>query len=904
MPNTRTAKKWMTRFAARHRGDDAPPLLGRADALDELFESVETPESAMLIVGVPGSGRTTVLEELRQDAELHSVWVSPHPWERQRPFAGISLVANTLGDQRISQFVAGLGFAEPTFDGTLSVASDLVTLLKSSRTEETLLLLDDADLFDESSQLVFAYLAGRVTGTGLRMVLTVSPEAALGIFAGIRSVWMSRLNRQQSKELARSIAPGIDHQTLLMICDACGGLPGMISSTVSQLTRDQLDGNAALSLPLRPTPGTLALESWEPATLRLLQRLSTAPLCSLEALPSIRTIDHDHFEQLLSLGLVDIHGTYVSIRDGATRSSLYWSMSSAQRDELHALAALEEEGHSQGLVQWHLDHGKDANASRASLLEEATELCKQGLVGPACEFIERTLLLNPVPEEMFKELLALCYYLTALSEFELARRYLRVCQRAAVKRKQQAECLRIDIMIATLADEPIDAGAVDVYAQRYRKDNPRTSAELLAIAAVSLASSGDIASARRLIDCAYTIEPVTKVPSDSTQSWVRRFIDGLDGLGVGPTTKDVDEPDIVDLPPMVRLISSRALIVEERYDDARQTLRSLLLDAPRHKRGIAWTTRILALSAENEIRAGDVVEASRLIESLRDTVSVPAVRHLLLFAWNDAVVAARSDILHIVDEAQEQALSSHRPALAAQILGFGGTLALLRGDLDYARMCLARAYEPALNLRPDLTRIEGDFVEVLVRRGEWEAARRVTERFAERAKANPSRWSDIVLARCQAMIAPDTELMVQFSAAVAVAKKHTATLELGRTRMNFALAFDRLGQGQRASDQRQSAEYAFESLSAGGWLAAVRESTRAIEKPLQTSLLSTLTDSELAVLRLMHKGIRNKDIAAALFVSLRTVEVRITQIYRKLEARSRSHLLTLLPTELDQIDSR
>jgi DNA-binding NarL/FixJ family response regulator len=57
------------------------------------------------------------------------------------------------------------------------------------------------------------------------------------------------------------------------------------------------------------------------------------------------------------------------------------------------------------------------------------------------------------------------------------------------------------------------------------------------------------------------------------------------------------------------------------------------------------------------------------------------------------------------------------------------------------------------------------------------------------------------------------------------------------------------------------------------------------------------------VLRLMRKGVRNKDIAAGLFISLRTVEVRITQIYRKLEARSRSHLLTLLPADMDQIES-
>jgi DNA-binding CsgD family transcriptional regulator/tetratricopeptide (TPR) repeat protein len=901
MPNTRTPKKWMTRFAARHQRSDVPPLLGRADVLDELFECAESSESAILIAGVTGSGRTSVLQELRDDAELRTVWVAPHPWERTRPFAGISLVLNAIEDKRVSRFLGGLSLAEPTFDGALSVAADLITLLRAADNEELLLLIDDADQFDESSQFVFAYLAARLSNTGLRMVLAVSPEAKFGVFEGIRSVWMSRLTREQSRELARSIAPDMDAQTLAMVCAACGGLPGMIASAISQLTSDQLDGNAPLALPLYPGSAGLAFEPWEPETLRLLQRLSTAPLCSLSALPGIRTIDRDRFEQLVSQGLVEIHGSFVSIHDGAMRSSLYWSMSSSQREELHSLAALEEAGHSRGLVQWHLDHGQDATSARDSLLDEAEQLCKQGLIGPAIEFVERTLLLNPVPEEMFRQLLALCERLTALSEFELARRYLRVCRRAAVKRKEQAECIRLDLTIATLADEPLDLGAVDVYAHRYRKDSPHASAELLAFAAISLADMGDIASARRKIDAAYEIEPASRVAAESAQSWARRLIDSIDGRGAGPTSKHSRDPEIDTLPASVRLVSGRALMAEERYDDARLTFRGLLLDTPRRKRGIAWTNRILALAAQNEIRAGNIPEASRIIESLSE--SSGNVRNLMLFAWNDAIVRGRSEAEHLIAEAQELVNDGHRPVLSARLLAFDGTLAIMRGDLDDARMRLARAYEPALEIRPDWIRMEGDFVEVLARRGEWDAARRVTTRFAERAKAHPSQWSDMVLARCEAIVATDDEVVAKFSSAVALAKKRSATIELGRTRMNFASALDRLGLGQRASDQRQAAEYAFESLAATGWVNAVRESARAIEKPLQTSLLSTLTDSELAVLRLMHKGVRNKDIATALFVSLRTVEVRITQIYRKLEARSRSHLLTLLPTELDQIDS-
>jgi DNA-binding NarL/FixJ family response regulator len=44
----------------------------------------------------------------------------------------------------------------------------------------------------------------------------------------------------------------------------------------------------------------------------------------------------------------------------------------------------------------------------------------------------------------------------------------------------------------------------------------------------------------------------------------------------------------------------------------------------------------------------------------------------------------------------------------------------------------------------------------------------------------------------------------------------------------------------------------------------------------------------------VREGYRNKEIAAALFISLRTVELRLTHIYRKVGARSRSHLAALL----------
>jgi DNA-binding CsgD family transcriptional regulator/tetratricopeptide (TPR) repeat protein len=906
MPNARNPKSQHFHAAARRQPSVTQPVLDRTDDLGELLDGVALPGSAILVVGVPGSGRSTLLDDVLANSPLRCVWVTPHPWERHQDLAGLSMLLNTIGDPRIAGFISRFKLTEPTVDETLATTLDLLELLRSGEREETLLLIDDADKFDDLSQLALSYLAGRLAGTGLRMAMAVTPESAYTAFAGIRSVAISRLDGERAMELARAIAPAdADPQTLTMVCDACAGLPGMISSTFAHLTRGQLDGLAPLALPLYPGPAPLDLDGWEPETVLLLRRFSTAPLSSLSALPEIRDGNRDRFERLTSQGVLEINGPFVSIRDGALRSTLYWSMTTEEREELHRNAAIEEAGHSKALALWHADHGDNAPEGSKALIAEASELYQLGFVDAATELTERALLLSRGLDGILDQLLALCERLTIVSEFGLARRYVAQCRNEAQEPAQLAECLRLEVTIASLTDESIDIGAIDVYARRIQKTSPRISAELLAFASVALATSGDVGAARTHIDQAYEIQPAGGVAARSVQNWTRRYLDGIDGTGTGPTTMDDADADadIEELAIPVQLVRGRALMMEEQYEEARHTFHSLALSSPRRARGSAWTARVLGLSADNEIRSGHFAEASRIIDTLAELAPPQNFRNLLLFAWNEAVVHERPTAEPLLAEARNKAMQSHQPILSAKLLALEGSLALMRGDLDEARYRLARAYESTLDLRPEYLRVEGDFIEVLARRAEWDAARNVTARFAERAAAHPSHWSDTVLAGSRAIIAPDDQLLREFQQALAVAKENGAGFEMARGRLNFASALERCGQGQRAGEQRQAAEYMFETLSAAGWATAVRDSATTIEPFLKNSLLSSLTESELAVLRLMRKGLRNKDIASALFVSLRTVEVRITQIYRKLEARSRSHLLTLLPADMDQIES-
>ncbi|WP_255685400.1 helix-turn-helix domain-containing protein [Pseudonocardia sp. TRM90224] len=63
-----------------------------------------------------------------------------------------------------------------------------------------------------------------------------------------------------------------------------------------------------------------------------------------------------------------------------------------------------------------------------------------------------------------------------------------------------------------------------------------------------------------------------------------------------------------------------------------------------------------------------------------------------------------------------------------------------------------------------------------------------------------------------------------------------------------------------------------------------------------TRAAGVLTDSEEQVARLVQQGMRNRDIAAALHYSPRTVEVYLSRIYTKLSVSSRLELARRLDT--------
>jgi ATP/maltotriose-dependent transcriptional regulator MalT len=108
-----------------------------------------------------------------------------------------------------------------------------------------------------------------------------------------------------------------------------------------------------------------------------------------------------------------------------------------------------------------------------------------------------------------------------------------------------------------------------------------------------------------------------------------------------------------------------------------------------------------------------------------------------------------------------------------------------------------------------------------------------------------------------------------------------------------------LGQLQRRQRMKQAAADTFgealrefERMGAALWVAIVRdELDRTKVAPPPTTVL---TAAELKVAELATSGMPNREIAGTLYISLKTVEANLTQIYRKLGIRSRSQLAAKL----------
>ncbi|CAN3126751.1 LuxR family transcriptional regulator [Mycobacterium sp. smrl_JER01] len=193
-----------------------------------------------------------------------------------------------------------------------------------------------------------------------------------------------------------------------------------------------------------------------------------------------------------------------------------------------------------------------------------------------------------------------------------------------------------------------------------------------------------------------------------------------------------------------------------------------------------------------------------------------------------------------------------------------------------------------------------DAAEAMVAVGRLDDAERLIERFLDDGRRLDRAWILACGGRCRAML-----LAARGDVDAAANAAQLAMLDHQRLPMPFERARTQLlvGQLERRQRHNQAASAAlnealqtFEQLGTPLWAERARtELGRANVGPHRDA---TLTPSEQRVAELAASGMTNRDVAAALFISPKTVEANLSRIYRKLGINSRAALGRRMAEEL------
>jgi DNA-binding NarL/FixJ family response regulator len=197
-----------------------------------------------------------------------------------------------------------------------------------------------------------------------------------------------------------------------------------------------------------------------------------------------------------------------------------------------------------------------------------------------------------------------------------------------------------------------------------------------------------------------------------------------------------------------------------------------------------------------------------------------------------------------------------------------------------------------------LLRHWADYTEVCVMTGRVQEAAATVTALERRLSSHRSRWGELALMRCRALVETGRPSLALLDAAVKEFGRNELPYELARTLRCLAIRQEQLGMTVESGRTGMAAVAAFEAAGADAWAARTDQLIPARAASVAGSdgarLLEHLNQDEREVAMLVVQGLRNREIAQGLFVSVRTVELRLTHIYRSLGVHSRAQLVALL----------
>jgi DNA-binding CsgD family transcriptional regulator len=896
-------------------------IVGREEELDFLHAFLDQEAGgplALVLEGEAGIGKSTLWlagVEAARDRGLRVL--SSRPAEAERGLAHVVLsdlfegvldeVLPALSAPRRHALEVALLLDEaseqPVDPRTLGVA--VRTALRALAERAPLMLaVDDVQWLDSSSSSALAFALRRMDADRVFLLLARRPvegeppqleralEAEHVQRLAIGPLSIGALHRFLRDRLGKPFA----RQTLIRIHETSGGNPFFALELARALGAD-VD-------PLQPLPVPETLEELVRARLAALPAPAREALELASALgaPSASLLEQvgietEALDAAVDADVVERENAIIRFTHPLLSSVVYQGLSSEERRSLHGrLAAVIDDP----LVRArHLALATDTtDAAVANVLDEAAALAAgRGAAAVAAEVGEHALRLTPpdAPGDLHRRALAAARAHRSAGEWTRARTIVTDLLAKTRTGSSRAEALvllaeleSIERAIALLAealDEAASRSALQAdihcrlaWAARFKDGFGH------ARAALELAEELDDDALRGRAHAVQAFLGWFAGEAESPQDLPARAHGFADAVGGEKLVQEATLAVANTLAPSSRRDEARTFFQREHEEWHER-------DEPRSARalwGLSWVEFWAGrwdLAAEHAVRAHDI--------SIQYGLEVPQ-DHLpiaLVAVHRGQLDLARAHSERALELAEQQFVGMLHPPQHMAILGL---VALSSGDPSAAAKWLVKADRQAAELgwgEPSVRWWTSDYAELLLEHGQIDEAVRLIDVWDVDAARVRREWVLAHVTRCRGLVvaAQGDVDRAAFLLQRAVAQHEEVGDPYGRARALLALGIVRRRARQKRSAREaiQAALAGFEELGAAIWVEKARGELGQIGGRTRQE---GLTAAERRVAALVAEGRTNREVAAALFLTERTVASHLTHVYAKLGIRSRTEL--------------
>ncbi len=893
--------------------------------IDEVVAEARSGGSgSLLLEGESGIGKTALLEyAVSRATGMRVLGAAGTEFESELAFATlhqlvrpiVHLIDGLPGPQARALRVA-LALDDGRAVERFGVYAAVLALLATAAEEQALLCaVDDCHWVDRSSAEALAFVARRLDADGIALLFATRSDAPHPFAPpGVDVLSVGGLDEDGAAALlagARAPAPSV----VAALVSATGGNPLALLELPGVLREQQLAGTEPLG-ELLPVPDevsraflerTAALPDDTRRALVVAAAGAGSGARAIVAALGVAGLPSDALGPAEAARLVRLDPSGIEFRHPLLRSAIVAAASDAERRGAHAALAEALRGEVDGRRAWHLAAAVTApdEAVAVELELAASDASRRGGVAASARMFEEAARLSEGNDVRARRLSAAAAEWLRHGDVRRADELFAEALPLAVDDRVRLEIVERQGYLAVQRGEAEAAFACITEAAR------AVEAVDGAAAAAALATAGSLPLARldapELLRLSQRIEELwgheraAERPKVLIRTARARILAGETRAGVAAMVA-LGELCLTLPATGAAAECAESLVWVEQPELARRLL-DHELRAARESGDHLLVAFALNPFALLELRSGRLVAAYGA--ALEAVGTAEQIGQPLQLAYNLAVLARveaalgreedcgahAARALSLVDtDLHQDVQADARAALGQLALALGRTEVAI-DELERLRRIVAggQVREPGFAFP-----WAGDLIEGYARAGRHDDAVHELADLERLVAESGRRGARALALRCRGLVAPDDAYEECFEEALMLFAPPESPLERFRTELCYAERLRRSRRRTAARDRLRHALETFDQLGETPWAARARRELAAVGLRMPraaTDAADRLTPQELQVALAVAEGASNREVASRLFLSPKTIEFHLGNVYRKLGISSRRELI-------------